>query len=72
MFSIVGVIGLSISKGIDMSKYSSGVYYLIVAVTLVGVVNLLTKRLIINSHPVCLSGLVTMFMSVFFLYRSFV
>ena len=66
MFSIFGVIGLSISKGIDIPKYSSGIYYLIVAVALVGVVNLLTKRLIINSHPVCLSSLVTMFMSVFF------
>lgn len=64
---IIGTVGLTLGKNTGTLEYSTGVLYLLVAAIISPFLGLFTKKLVITSNPICIGGLLSLFMSIFFL-----
>ncbi|MCD6221341.1 DMT family transporter [bacterium] len=68
---ICGTIGFMLSKGNLNLTYSLGIIYLLIATTIYSIANLLIKKLVITSNPVCIGTVVSGFMCIIFLFLCY-
>jgi len=70
LLAICGIIGITLSKSNLTVEYSFGTIYLVMAVIVSSFVPIFVKKLLVSSHPVCVAGLNSGFMCLYFLFFS--